>query len=533
MRYGWPPLPELRRSSPESRTKVSGRCALFFTFFMSFQPKTRKELYERISTSSLDEVILEEMIRLGFWPASGEQPKDPSDQIRREGELQRRLAELRSQHGDLQNEAKLKAEARKQRMADARDRRLQNRQRRLRERAERAAAWRLRKQREIAYLGEGVSAGLGQRAVNEPRLVAQGLPVLADAAALAHAMGITIAELRFLAFDRKTSKVSHYQRFTIAKKSGGTRTISAPMSRLKAAQHWVLENLLESIPIHDAAHGFRAGRSIVSNALPHVGADVVINIDLENFFPTVSYRRVKGLFANFGHSEEVATILALVCTEAQITDIELDQEVYHVATSERFLPQGAPTSPAITNLLCRRLDVRMTGICNKLGFVYTRYADDLSFSARGEAATRVGKLLSQVEWLVAEEGFKIHPDKTRIFRKGRRQEVTGLVVNESLAVPRATLRRFRTLLFRIDKDGPEGQRWGQGPQVLSSAMGFANFVSMVQPAKGQALKAQVQALIERYGGGPPPPPAVAIEEAAPEPASKSAEPPKKKWWKVF
>lgn len=505
---------------------------------MADQPKTRKELYERISKSSKDEVILEEMIRLGFWPAAGKRPEDPSDHIRRKGELTRRLAELRSQQDDLVNEAKIKAEARKKRMADARDRRLQNRERRLRERSERAAAWRVRKQQEILYLGEGVSAGLGQRRVDEPRLVAQGLPVLPDAPALAAAMGITLGELRFLAFQRTTSKVSHYQRFAIPKKSGGTRVISAPMPRLKAAQHWVLEHLLNDLPLHAAAHGFRPGRSIVSNALPHVGADVVVNIDLENFFPTVSYRRVKGLFAKMGHSEEVATILALLCTEADITCLELDQEVYHVATSERFLPQGAPTSPAISNLLCRRLDARMTGVCNKLGFVYTRYADDLSFSARGDAVKSVGKLLSQVEWLVAEEGFKIHPDKTRIFRNGRRQEVTGLVVNDGLAVPRATLRRFRALLFRIEASGPEGQRWGQGPHVLASAMGFANFVSMVQPDKGAAFKKQVQALIERHGGGPPPaaPGKGPAQDAAPsEAAEPDAEPDKtkKKWWKLF
>ncbi len=503
---------------------------------MADQPTTRKALYERIRKSSLDEVILEEMIRLGFWPATNDLPLDPVEDIRRKGELTRRLTELRSQQRDLRDETKLKEQARKERMAAARARRLENRERKLRERSERAAAWRLRKQHEIGYLGEGVSAGLGQRESDAPRLVSQGLPVLADAKALADAMEITVGELRFLAFSRSTSKQSHYQRFTIPKKTGGVRTISAPMPRLKASQYWILRTILNVLPMHDAAHGFRAQRSIVSNANEHVGADVVVNIDLKNFFPTVGYRRVKGLFRAFGYSEEVATILALLCTEPDVKIIELDDEAYHVATSERLLPQGAPTSPAITNLLCRRMDARMAGLCNKLGFRYTRYADDLSFSAKGCATKHVGKLLCQVEWVVAEEGFTIHPDKTRIFRNGRRQEVTGLVVNETLAVPRKSLRKFRSLLFQIDKDGPEGKHWGQGDDVLASAMGFANFVSMVQPEKGCALKKQVAALIAKHGGGPTPPPdsALSPEPSTPEPASGTAEKPaKKKWWKVF
>lgn len=527
------------------------------------QPKSRKALYERIRQSSKDEVILEEMVRLGFWPAQSELPQDPAEDIRRKGQLGKRLSELRMQQAGLRNEAQLKEEARKKRMAEARARRLENRERRLLERQDRAAAWSLRKLNEIGFLGDGVSAGLQNQTADEARLTAQGLPLFADAKALASSMFITVPALRFLAYSRSTSKISHYQRFTIPKKTGGVRVISAPMPRLKEAQHWILRHILSGLPLHDAAHGFRPGRSIVSNAKPHVGSDVVVNIDLQNFFPTVSYRRVKGLFAKLGYSEEIATILGLLCTEPDISDVQLDGEVYHVATSERFLPQGAPTSPAISNLLCRRLDARMSGVCRSLGFTYTRYADDLSFSGNADAAKKVGKLLKQVEWLVAEEGFNIHPDKTRVFRRGSRQEVTGLVVNESLAVPRETLRRFRSMLFQIDRDGPDGKHWGAGNDVLASAMGFANFVSMVQPEKGTLLKAQVAALMDKHGGGSPPPPPPQKPDSDPdpepstEPESKSAtesglstepepepstepeaeqetpKPKKKKWWQIL
>ena len=100
--------------------------------------------------------------------------------------------------------------------------------------------------------------------------------------------------------------------------------ISAPLPRLKAAQHWVLKNVLEKLPVHEAAHGFRAGRSIVSNARPHVGAAVVVNLDLKDFFPTVVYPRVKGFFVKLGYSEATATALALLCTEPDMDEVELD-----------------------------------------------------------------------------------------------------------------------------------------------------------------------------------------------------------------
>ena len=125
-------------------------------------------------------------------------------------------------------------------------------------------------------------------------------------------MGIKIGELRFLAYDRTVAKVDHYARFTIPKKSGGVREISAPMPRLKRAQYWVLVNILQPLEAHDAAHGFRAKRSILTNARPHAGRRVVINIDLKDFFPTISYRRVKGFFVRLGYPEEVAAPLALI-----------------------------------------------------------------------------------------------------------------------------------------------------------------------------------------------------------------------------
>jgi retron-type reverse transcriptase len=462
---------------------------------------TRQELYDRIRASSKDEVVLEEMIRLGFWPKDTGGPGDPAEEIRRRGELERQLRSLLTEQVRLQNPEAITKAWRQQRMEESRRRQQENKERRLRERQERAAAWRQRKQREILYLGDKVSGGLNQQEGDDARLIAMGLPVFKTAAGLAAAMQISVGELRFLAYSRRVSTVSHYQRFQIPKKTGGLRLISAPMPRLKRAQEWVLRQILEKVPLHDAAHGFRRGRSIVSNATPHVGADVVVNLDLQDFFPTITYRRVRGVFRKLGYSEQVATLLALLCSEPDVDTVELDGRTYHVARGERFLPQGAPTSPAITNLLCRRLDSRLHRIAERLGFRYSRYADDLTFSASGEAVANVGRVLRRVRYVVEQEDLRVHPKKTRILRRGRRQEVTGLVVNQRVNVSRDVLRRFRATLFQIERDGPAGKRWGNSPDVLSAIEGFANFVAMVDAAKGRVLLERVRAILRKHGPG--------------------------------
>jgi retron-type reverse transcriptase len=300
-----------------------------------------------------------------------------------------------------------------------------------------------------------------------------------------------VGQLRFLAFDRKTSRISHYIRFKIPKKTGGERLISAPMPRLKKSQHWILVNILEKIALHDCAHGFRPSHSIVTNAQPHVGSEVIINFDLKDFFPSISYKRVKGLFQSFGYSEAAATIFGLLCTEPEIEELELDGQTYFAAVTERHLPQGSPASPAITNLLCRRLDKRLDRMAEEMGFVYTRYADDLTFSASGDSLQNICNVLRRAESIVLHEGFTINEQKTRILRKNRQQEVTGIVVNEQLSISKKELKRFRATLFQIEKDGPEGKRWGNSEDVIASIQGFANFVAMVNPEKGAEFLEQV------------------------------------------
>jgi len=466
---------------------------------MSEQPRTRQELYEQVRKVGKEEYILEEMIRYGFWSSQGTIPEDPADEIRRAGEIRRELEELRRESSRLHNEQKLRKEALKRRLAKSRKKQQETKERKERERLERAEAWKQKKEREIIYLGEEVSGGLNKDEGNLERLKSNNLPLCNTAEEIAVAMGISIGKLRFLAFNRKTSTVSHYIRFKMPKKTGGERVISAPMPNLKEAQRWILVNILDKLEIHQAAHGFYRERSIITNAIPHVGADVVINFDLKDFFPSISYKRVKGLFHSFGYSETAATIFALLCTSADIERLQLDGKTYYVAVGDRYLPQGSPASPAISNLLCRRLDKRLTGMADKLGFTYTRYADDLTFSGRGESLRHICNVLRRTESIVIYEGLRVNQDKTRVLRKTRQQEVTGVVVNEKLSVCRKTLRKFRATLYQIEQEGLEGKSWGNSTDLIAAITGYANFLSMVNPEKGREFQQQVKRIKSKYG----------------------------------
>lgn len=479
---------------------------------MSQPQPTRAEIYERIKASSKQEVILDEMQRLGFWPKGEGQPQLAAAHIQREGELQRELAELRQQIAVRQNPERALRQMRKERMQKALAQREETKRRQAQERHDKALAWHAKRATHVGYLGPGVSAALqgpqageappaaGERRQADPqRLARHGLQELADAAQLADAMGITVAELRFLGFHREVARTHHYHSFTLPKKTGGERLISAPMPRLKRAQYWVLDNILAKVPAHDAAHGFLAGRSIVSNAAPHAGHDVVINLDVKDFFPSIAFGRIKGVFRHLGYGEAMATLLALLCSENRAQAWQVDGEKLFVGgkARERVLPQGAPTSPMLTNLLCRRLDRRLLGLARQLGFVYTRYADDLTFSASGEAARdNVGRLLGRVRWILRDEGFTPHPDKERVMRKGRRQEVTGLVVNaDKPGVSRQTRRRLRAALHRATQAsaGKPAHWQGQAAQP-SQLLGLAQFVYQVDPVQGGPLLGQARQL---------------------------------------
>jgi RNA-directed DNA polymerase len=455
---------------------------------------TRQQIYDRIRETSKEEYILAEMKRLGFWKAADGIPKLSETLITQKGELRRELNTLVEKQRKYQDKERLLQEMRKKRMKEALERREETKKRRQAEREARAARWEAIKASEIIYLGEGVSAGLAHKETNKEQLAQNQLPYFESVEELAKAMDISMGELRFLSFSRKTSKVNHYKQFYLPKKSGGKRLISAPMPRLKNLQYWILNNILYKKEVHEAAQGFVPERSIITNAQKHTGKAVVINMDMKDFFPSISYKRVKGLFKALGYSEQISTILALVCTEAEVDPVILDGERYFVAKGERKLPQGAPTSPAITNLICHRLDRRFEGMAKKMGWTYSRYADDISLSS--DSTADINRILWQAKLIIEDEGFELHPSKLKVMRKGSQQEVTGLVVNERPNVSRKTLKNFRSVLHKIEQNGIKGLSWGNG-FILLTIQGYANYIKMVNPEKGEKFVQQVANILAK------------------------------------
>jgi retron-type reverse transcriptase len=378
-----------------------------------------------------------------------------------------------------------------------REARKQLKEQKKRESAERkqrhAEAVALRRKTDIVSLGRGVSKGLADRRSHVEKLQSLGRPVLSTPADVANALKVTVPRLRWLAYHSEAMEIVHYVRFTVPKKSGGVRELCAPHEDMAAAQAWILRNILDKVPVHDAAHGFVTGRSTVTNAMPHVGTDVVINTDLTNFFPTISVQRVIGVFRQLGYSPAASTVLALLCTEAPRRKVTYAGKPLFVASGPRALPQGACTSPALSNLVSRRMDSRLVGIATKLGFRYTRYADDLTFSAASDEG-KVGYLLARVRHITQDEGFAVNESKTRILRPGDRQTVTGIVVNDRPGVPRDVVRRLRAILHRAQREGLTAQNREKHPHFEAWLRGMIAYVHMVNPKQGEPLRAALQRL---------------------------------------
>ena len=290
-----------------------------------------------------------------------------------------------------------------------------------------------------------------------------------------------------------------YHSFNVPKRGGGERKISAPNSQLRWVQRKILDDILSKVSTHNACHGFVPGRSTVTNAQPHVGSELILKFDLQDFFPTIHYHRVQGLFQSLGYpatktrfhtskdSREVAPTLARLCVFASD----------HTRFGGGVLPQGGPTSPVISNLICRRMDARLTGLAENQGGVYTRYADDLTFSFK-EVNFNIGRFRWWVDQVCHQEGFLVNHSKDRTIRKSQRQVVTGIVVNDTMRIPRRDRRRFRAIIHNCQKHGVESQSNGN-PAFTSYLQGFASYIYMVHPEEGKAMLESVNALLEDQG----------------------------------
>ncbi len=455
----------------------------------------KEKLFKRLIRQASEARVLERMRVSGFWPVGQGLPPDPAQEQEERGRIEKEIEELSRVRERVKDEGAALAEERKRRWDESKKRRAEAKARREAEREKRRQDWEVIRGLALVHAGRGVSGGLEDRKSDVRLLTSRGLPILHSSEDLAGALGIPLSRLRWLTYHRKGATLVHYHRFEIPKKTGGMRAISAPKPALAAAQAWVLANVLERLPTEPEAHGFVPQRSIVSNAAPHLGQAVVVNLDLKDFFPSITFGRVKGLFRALGYGEHVATVLALLGTEPPRLGMVVDGKLHHVSLGARSLPQGACTSPAITNAICRGLDRRLRGLARRYGFAYTRYADDLSFS--GGDVAGVGRLLRLVRRVLAEEGLGEHAAKTRVMRRGRRQQVTGVTVNQKLGVDRRYVRELRAILHNAARLGLASQNRAQHPHFEAYLRGRVEFVCMVDPSKRPGLEASLARALGR------------------------------------
>jgi len=296
------------------------------------------------------------------------------------------------------------------------------------------------------YLGKNYSLDLD---FTDRSKIDPNFPVLHSAEDICDYFGITLNKLKFLAFYKEISTVDNYYRFHIPKKTGGMRLISSPKRDLKSIQIRIKESILDKLPVHDAATAYIRKRGIVSNAIVHTNQSFVVNIDIVDFFASISLSRVRTVFKCVGYNNGVSTILSLLCTDSEKYTQNHDGKKYYYSIGGRHLPQGAVTSPALSNLIFIKLDTQLEKLAAQFDYRYTRYSDDITFSSSHKY--HLGTLIHKAKKILFNNRFKINDRKTRIMSKFKPQVVTGLAVNIKVNIVRDDIRKFRAFLHYCEK----------------------------------------------------------------------------------
>ena len=296
------------------------------------------------------------------------------------------------------------------------------------------------------------------------RLTENGVPIIYNLRHLRQLLGIRKSAQERLFGARRCES---YRVFQIPKKSGGIRVIEAPSDELKKIQLWIKENILDKFNPSQYAKGFKKGVSIYDNALPHVGKELVINIDLKDFFPSIKYSEIYKIFKYIGYTDGVSKLLTKLCTN-----------------SKNVLPQGSPASPSLSNLVSLKLDKRLSRLADSIGADYTRYADDITFS--GNKSIR--QYTDLIYKIIHEEGYEINEDKFRLQYSFQRQEVTGLIVNTKVSVSERLISEIENAIYYCSKYGVVNHmarlKIDKG-FYKEHLYGIAYFVKMIDKAKGE------------------------------------------------
>src|SRR5690606_7599027 len=281
-----------------------------------------------------------------------------------------------------------------------------------------------------SFISENLRGKITQNAISAyvEKLVINNTVVILDFKHLAQLIGIENHVLASIVSDSK----AFYYNFEIPKRNGGKREISSPYPVLLSAQQWIYENILIKQPLHKSCKAFVKATSIVDNASPHLNQKDLLKMDIKDFFPSVKINRVMSVFRVLGYTKKISYYLASICC--------LDGS----------LPQGAATSPCLSNIIAKRLDYRLNGLAKKFNLIYTRYADDFTFS--GEKISF--GIIEYINSIVSDEGFKINKTKTRLIGEKSQKIVTGISISSGkLTIPKKTKRNVRKNIHYILKNG--------------------------------------------------------------------------------
>ena len=278
------------------------------------------------------------------------------------------------------------------------------------------------------------------------------------------AMGNPISVNRFKYYLGMSARRCSYRQFHIPKKTGGTRTITAPDGELKdilRTLSFILSELY--VPTYEAM-AFIKGRSIVDNARQHLGQNYVLNMDLSDFFTSINAGMVERGLVGIGVSPLVARDISTICT----------YPLYEGRRIHNVLPQGAPTSPILSNICSKVLDTRLSGLARRFHLTYTRYADDITFSSNHNVYQPNGEFFKELYRIIEDCHFKVNPNKTRLQKRGARQEVTGLIVAKKPNVNRKYIKNLRAMINKI--------HFNENPAMhdINVARGKLNFMRMVK-----------------------------------------------------
>lgn len=309
-----------------------------------------------------------------------------------------------------------------------------------------------------------------------------------------------LADVRGLERTVTQAKLRNYRYWTRARRGAVPRVIEAPKARLKEIQRWLLHEIIDHVPPHDAAHGFVRGRSVISHARLHCDQDVVLRFDLKDFFASIPAARVYGILRTAGYAPPVAHVLTGLSTNvvAQTVWTEISAASDPTGDQSRFwlgrqlatphLPQGAPTSPALANLAAFGLDRRLTGLAGSWQLRYSRYADDLTFSGSSRLRRSRVALEQLVAKIAREEGFAINPRKSALRGAAGRQQVCGIVVNIAPNVTRTEYDTLKATLHHAAREGPERQNRAGVADLEAHLRGRIAWVASLNPHRGDLLR---------------------------------------------